>query len=66
MSDVTFDMASNRMEVHHKHAEPWRVTLVDTGDETQTGGRCTMKFNVNPARKPALSLYYTPLCNNRD
>lgn len=39
MSDVTFDMASNQMEVHHKHAEPWRVTLVDTGDDTQTGGR---------------------------
>ncbi|MBC7618724.1 MAG: glucose-1-phosphate cytidylyltransferase [Candidatus Saccharibacteria bacterium] len=39
MSDVTFDMAKNRMEVHHKHAEPWRVTLVDTGDDTLTGGR---------------------------
>ncbi len=39
MSDVTFDMANNRMEVHQRHAEPWRVTLVDTGDETQTGGR---------------------------
>lgn len=39
MSDVTFDMANNRMEVHHKHAEPWRVTLVDTGDDTLTGGR---------------------------
>jgi glucose-1-phosphate cytidylyltransferase len=39
MSDVTFCMANNRMEVHHKHAEPWRVTLVDTGDDTMTGGR---------------------------
>jgi glucose-1-phosphate cytidylyltransferase len=39
MSDVTFDMASNHMEVHHKHAEPWRVTLVDTGEDTLTGGR---------------------------
>jgi glucose-1-phosphate cytidylyltransferase len=39
MSDVTFDMTSNCMEVHHKKAEPWRVTLVDTGDETLTGGR---------------------------
>lgn len=39
MSDVTFDMANNRMEVHHKHAEPWRVTLVDTGENTLTGGR---------------------------
>ncbi len=39
MSDVTFDMAQNRMEVHQQHAEPWRVTLVDTGDQTMTGGR---------------------------
>jgi len=39
MSDVTFDMKQNRMEVHEKHAEPWRVTLVDTGQDTLTGGR---------------------------
>jgi glucose-1-phosphate cytidylyltransferase len=39
MSDVTFDMAHNRMEVHQKFAEPWRVTLVDTGDDSMTGGR---------------------------
>jgi len=39
MSDVIFDMTHNRMEVLHKSAEPWRVTLVDTGDETLTGGR---------------------------
>jgi len=39
MSDVTFDMQSNQMQVHHRKAEPWRVTLVDTGDNTQTGGR---------------------------
>jgi glucose-1-phosphate cytidylyltransferase len=39
MSDVTFDMAKNQMEVHHNQAEPWRVTLVDTGSETMTGGR---------------------------
>lgn len=38
-SDVTFDMATNSMEVHEHHAEPWRVTLVDTGDDTLTGGR---------------------------
>jgi glucose-1-phosphate cytidylyltransferase len=38
-SDVTFDLAGNRMDVHHRHAEPWRVTLVDTGEQTQTGGR---------------------------
>ena len=39
MSDVTFDISANTMEVHHRHAEPWRVTLVDTGDDTLTGGR---------------------------
>ena len=39
MSDVTFDMASNQMHVHQQNAEPWRVTLVDTGEATQTGGR---------------------------
>jgi glucose-1-phosphate cytidylyltransferase len=39
MADVTFHLAENRMEVHREMAEPWRVTLVDTGDATQTGGR---------------------------
>lgn len=39
MSDVTFNMADNQMQVHHRYAEPWRVTLVDTGEETMTGGR---------------------------
>ena len=39
MSDVTFDMSLNRMEVHQQNAEPWKVTLVDTGDDTMTGGR---------------------------
>jgi glucose-1-phosphate cytidylyltransferase len=38
-SDVTFDMERNTVKVHHKRAEPWKVTLVDTGDDTQTGGR---------------------------
>jgi glucose-1-phosphate cytidylyltransferase len=38
-ADVTFDMAHNRMEVHDRHAEPWQVTLVDTGETTMTGGR---------------------------
>ncbi|HEY0818009.1 MAG TPA: glucose-1-phosphate cytidylyltransferase [Rhizobacter sp.] len=38
-SDVTFDMRTNSMEVHHKRAEHWKVTLVDTGDHTMTGGR---------------------------
>ena len=39
MSDVTFDMTNNAMTVHQKNAEPWKVTLVDTGDDTLTGGR---------------------------
>src|ERR671929_497174 len=38
-SDVTFDVATGAMEVHQQSAEPWRVTLVDTGEETATGGR---------------------------
>ena len=39
MSDVTFDMTNNHMQVHQQHVEPWKVTLVDTGDDTLTGGR---------------------------
>ncbi len=39
MSDVTFDMTKNKMHIHQHNAEPWRVTLVDTGDNTMTGGR---------------------------
>lgn len=39
MSDITFDMANNKMEVHHQKTEPWKVTLIDTGEHTLTGGR---------------------------
>ena len=39
MSDVTFNMSNNSMEVHHKKVEPWKITLVDTGESTMTGGR---------------------------
>lgn len=39
MSDVSFDFRENRMHVHHRYCEPWKVTLVDTGQETMTGGR---------------------------
>lgn len=39
MSDVTFDMSNNKVTVHHQRAEPWRVTIVDTGENTMTGGR---------------------------
>ena len=38
-SDVSFDIANNHMEVHESTTEPWHVTLVDTGEDTQTGGR---------------------------
>ena len=38
-SDVTIDLATNRIDVHHRYAEPWKVTLVDTGETTLTGGR---------------------------
>lgn len=39
MSDVTFDLGANRIETHRHASEPWRVTLIDTGERTQTGGR---------------------------
>ena len=39
MSEVTFEVAQNKMEVHEQNAEPWRVTLIDTGENTLTGGR---------------------------
>lgn len=38
-SDVTIDLASNGVEIHHRYSEPWRITLVDTGEDTMTGGR---------------------------
>lgn len=45
MSDVTFDMAYNKMEVHQHNAEPWKITLIDTGENTLTGGRLKRVFN---------------------
>ena len=49
MSDITLDIAENHMEVHRKSAEPWKVTLVDTGEDTATGGRLkrVSKYLVN-------------------
>ena len=53
MSDVTFDMKNNKMEVHRKSAEPWTVTLVDTGLNTMTGGRLKkIKEYVNDETPP--------------
>jgi len=57
MSDVTFDMEQNRMEVHQRYAEPWKVTLVDTGEKTMTGGRLTAQaflLGTGQGPKPAL------------
>lgn len=45
MSDVTIDMAQNKMEIHQNRSEPWRVTLVNTGDSTMTGGRIKRIWN---------------------
>ncbi|MHB8544769.1 MAG: glucose-1-phosphate cytidylyltransferase [Leptospirales bacterium] len=45
MSDVSFDMVRNRIEIHQNSAEPWQVTLVDTGDQTMTGGRLKRVHN---------------------
>jgi len=39
MSNITFDMSTNKMEVHENNSEPWKVTIIDTGDNTMTGGR---------------------------
>jgi glucose-1-phosphate cytidylyltransferase len=57
MSDVTFDMEKNRMEVHQQNAEPWRVTLVDTGPNTMTGGRLRRVKNYLPAGQPFCFTY---------
>ena len=57
MSDVTFDMVDNQMEVHERHSEPWRVTLVDTGDETQTGGRLRRVASYLDEGKPFCFTY---------
>lgn len=45
MSDLTFDMSQNKMEVHNCYAEPWKVTLVNTGEDTLTGGRLKRVYN---------------------
>jgi glucose-1-phosphate cytidylyltransferase len=56
-SDVTFDMTSNSMEVHHQKAEPWRVTLVDTGEQTMTGGRLKRVRRYISDREPFCFTY---------
>ena len=63
MSDVTFNMSNNSMEVHHKHVEPWKVTLVDTGDFTMTGGRLKKVFHYLDKDKPFCFTYGDGLSN---
>jgi glucose-1-phosphate cytidylyltransferase len=57
MSDVTFDISTNTMEVHERHAEPWRVTLVDTGADSQTGGRLKRVANYLDPNEPFFFTY---------
>ncbi|QWE24977.1 glucose-1-phosphate cytidylyltransferase [Polynucleobacter sp. AP-Elch-400A-B2] len=56
MSDVTFDMQSNQMQVHGARAEPWKVTLIDTGEDSMTGGRL---LRVAPHIKDEKSFCFT-------
>lgn len=56
-SDVTFDMSTNGMEVHRRMSEPWRVTLVDTGDKTMTGGRVRQVADYLPDDQPFCLTY---------
>jgi glucose-1-phosphate cytidylyltransferase len=64
MSDVTLDIANNKIEVHQVHAEPWRVTFIDTGEETQTGGR--LKRVRNHIRGDAFCFTYGDGLSNVD
>ena len=57
MSDVTFDMQTNSVHVHEKRAEPWKVTLVDTGDDSMTGGRI-LRVADHVKDEPAFCLTY--------
>jgi glucose-1-phosphate cytidylyltransferase len=57
MSDVTFDMQANSVHVHEKRAEPWKVTLVDTGDDSMTGGRI-LRVADHVKDEPAFCMTY--------
>jgi glucose-1-phosphate cytidylyltransferase len=50
-SDVTFDLGANTMQVHRTQSEPWRVTLVDTGAESMTGGRLARVMPTSPTKR---------------
>jgi len=62
MSDVTFDMRTNSMSVHQQNAEPWQVTLVDTGQESMTGGRVRRVANYLD-NKPFMLTYGDGVAN---
>lgn len=62
-SDVTFDLSNNRLEVHERHCEPWRVTLVDTGEQTQTGGRLKRVGHFLPKDEPFCFTYGDGVAN---
>jgi glucose-1-phosphate cytidylyltransferase len=57
MSDITLDIAENHMEVHRKSAEPWKVTLVDTGEKTMTGGRLKRVSDYLDTKEPFCFTY---------
>ena len=61
-SDVTFDLANNKMEVHNNYAEPWKVTLVDTGLNTMTGGR-VKRIQPFVGQEPFMLTYGDGVCN---
>ena len=61
-SDVTFDLANNRMEVHNNYAEPWKVPLVDTGLTTMTGGR-VKRIQPYIGDEPFMLTYGDGVCN---
>ena len=61
-SDVTFDLANNKMEVHDNYAEPWKVTLVDTGLNTMTGGR-VKRIQPYIGNEPFMLTYGDGVCN---
>jgi glucose-1-phosphate cytidylyltransferase len=63
MSDVTFDMVQNKMEVHFQKAEPWKVTLIDTGNDTQTGGRLKRIYDYVKNEKEFCFTYGDGLAN---
>ncbi|WP_375391035.1 glucose-1-phosphate cytidylyltransferase [uncultured Sphingomonas sp.] len=65
MSDVTFRMVENRMEVHQRRAEPWNVTLVDTGEASMTGGRL-LRIREHLAHEDAFCMTYGDGVGNVD